>query len=133
LLTCLQWKRLLCNDDEEGENCSKLPEDGKTTHEIALARCECLMDRYLRWKKKDHKKSDRAQRAALIFTAITPVLLLIPWNYVNLLGAAASAVATIATGLLAISGWRENYIRYGYMWHMLQEAKPLECGEPSPL
>ena len=81
------------------------------------------MDRYLRWKKQNHWKSDLAQRSALIFTAITPVLLLIPWNHADLLGAGASAVAAIATGLLAISGWRENYIRYGYIWHALQTEK----------
>ena len=115
-------------EDEDGsklpeEDCSKLPEDGKPTRDIALARCDCLIDQYLRWKKENLRNSNRAQRAALIFTAITPVLLLIPWDYVNLLGAAASAMAAIATGLLAISSWRENYIRYGYVWHALQSER----------
>lgn len=104
-------------------NCSILPEDKRTTHEIALARCDCLMDRYLRWKIENLRNSVQAQRLTLIFTAITPVILLIPLDYVNLLGAAASAVAAIATGFQAISGWRDNYIRYGYVWHALQNEK----------
>src|SRR5215212_7228273 len=103
----------------EPEDCSKLPEEG-TTHQIALNRCNCLIDQYRGWKRQNHRKSDRAQRAALIFTAITPVLLLIDWDYTKIIGAAASTIAAIATGLLAISGWRENYVRYGYVWHALQ-------------
>ncbi len=104
-------------------DCSKLPEDEKTTHQIALARCNCLIDRYLLWKKENHEKSNQAQHVALILTAITPVLLLIPWDYVKILAAVTSAGAAIATGLLAIYGWRENYIRYGYLWHALQTEK----------
>jgi hypothetical protein len=37
--------------------------------------------------------------------------------------AVTAAGAAIATGLLAISGWRDNYIRYGYVWHALQTEK----------
>jgi hypothetical protein len=44
---------------------------------------------------------------------------------VNIAGAALSALAAIATGLLAINGWRENFIRYGYIFHMLQVEKYL--------
>jgi hypothetical protein len=110
----------------EKEDCSKLPEDDeKTTRLIALARCNCLMNRYLRWKKRNHLKSDLFRGVALVFTAITPVLLLLPMGIENvkILGAAASAVAAIATGLLSITGWRENYVRYGYIWHALQSEK----------
>jgi hypothetical protein len=41
----------------------------------------------------------------------------------KLLGAMSAALAAIATGLLAIHHWRENYIRYGYIWHALQNEK----------
>jgi hypothetical protein len=112
--------------DEMIQNCSKLPnDDGKNPHAIALARCNCLIERYYGWKKENHEKSDRAQRTALIFTAITPVLLLIPWDYAKFVAASTSAMAAIATGLPAISGWRENYIRYGYIWHALQTEMQL--------
>lgn len=104
-------------------SCSELPEDTKSPREVVLARCNCLMARYLRWKQNNHEKSDQAQRAALVLTAITPVLLLIPWEHVNILAAATSAAAAIATGLLHIYGWRDNYIRYGYTWHALQTEK----------
>jgi hypothetical protein len=104
-------------------NCSELSGTERTPHEIALARCDCLMDRYLRWKLENHKKSVLAQRVALVLTSLTPVLLLLPWEYVNILAAAASALAAIATGYLAISGWRENFVRYGYTWHALQNEK----------
>ncbi len=106
-------------------DCSKLPEEGKTPGEVALDRCNCLIDQYLRWKKENHGKSNRAQAVALIFTAAIPVILLLPWQYINIVGAAFSAIAGIATGLLAINGWRDNFIRYGYIYHMLQVEKYL--------
>jgi hypothetical protein len=102
-------------------SCSQLT--GQTVRELALARCDCLMDRYLQWKRDNHRKSDVAQRAALIFTAITPVLLLLPGDHINILGATTSALAAIATGFLSISGWRDQYVRYGYVWHALQTEK----------
>jgi hypothetical protein len=110
-------------EKDKNNDCSQLPEDSEAAQVVAVARCNCLIDRYLRWKKKNHEKSDQAQRAALILTAITPVLLLVPWDYVNILAAATSARVAIATGLLHIYGWRENYIRYGYTWHALQTEK----------
>ena len=113
------------------QDCSKLPVEGKTPSQIALDRCDCLMDRYLNWKMKNHQQSNLAQGAALIFTAAIPVVLLLPWQYVNIVGAALSALAAIATGLLAINGWRENFIRYGYIYHMLQVEKFLYLGQAS--
>ncbi len=107
------------------DSCTELDTVGASPHEIALARCDCLLGRYLKWKLENHTKSDRAQRAALVFTAVTPVLVLLPWEYVNILGAVTAAAAAIATGLLAIHGWRDNYIRYGYVWHALQSEKVL--------
>jgi hypothetical protein len=119
----------------QDDNCTKLLDDGTdvTTRQVALARCDCLMDRYLRWKKENKRKSDLGQGAALIFSAITPVLLLLPGAFcetivqteqnAKLLGAISAALAAIATGLLAIHHWRENYIRYGYIWHALQNEK----------
>jgi uncharacterized protein DUF4231 len=106
-------------------DCSKLPEEGKTPGQIVLDRCNCLIDQYLQWKKENHGKSNRAQAVALIFTATIPIVLLLPWSYVNIVGAAFSAIAAIATGLLAIGGWRDNFIRYGYIYHMLQVEKYL--------
>lgn len=107
------------------KDCSKLSKNGNSTHEFALELCECLIDQYLRWKKANGKKRDIAQSIALIFTAITPVLLLIPLrneyrDLLDVIAAAAASVATIASGLLVINGWRENYVRYGYTWHTLQ-------------
>ena len=43
----------------------------------------------------------------------------------NIIGAVLSAIAAIATGSMAIYGWRENFIRYGYIYHMLQVEKYL--------
>lgn len=114
----------------ERESCAELKEDeliehdGTTTHQIALARCNCLMNRYLRWKRRNHRYSNLAQGVALIFTAITPVVLLFfSGEDAKVVGAATSAIAAIATGFLAFTGWRENYIRYGYTWHSLQTEK----------
>jgi hypothetical protein len=115
----------------EKDNCNKLmidellENDQNITHQITLARCNCLMDRYLRWKKRNHQYSDIAQGVALVFTAITPVVLLMGDGNgdVRILGAATAAIATVATGLLNFTGWRDNYIRYGYTWHRLQSEK----------
>jgi len=99
--------------------------DSSNLREDALARCDCLIQQYLDWKKKNHWQSTLAQGVALVSTALIPVILLLQWNYVKIVGAALSAVAAIATGLLAINGWRENFIRYGYIYHMLQVEKYL--------
>lgn len=106
-------------------DCTKLPVEAKTPGQIALDRCNCLIDQYLGWKIENHRKSNRAQSVALIFTGAIPVVLLLPWQYVNIVGAAFSAIAAIATGLLAIGAWRDNFIRYGYIYHMLQVEKYL--------
>ena len=106
-------------------DCSRLPEEGKTPSQIALDRCDCLIQQYLNWKRENHQWSNRAQAIALVFTSSIPVILLLPWDYVNIVGATFSAIAAIATGFLAIYGWRENFIRYGYIYHMLQVEKYL--------
>ena len=106
-------------------DCSKLPEEGKTPSQIALDRCDCLIQQYLNWKRENHHRSNIAQGVTLVFTALIPVILLLEWDYVNIIGASFSAAAAISTGLLAINGWRENFIRYGYIYHMLQVEKYL--------
>jgi len=113
------------------EDCYKLPLDGKGADQIALERCDCLIQQYLKSKKQNHRRSNLAQGAALVFTAATPVILLLPWGHVNIVGAAFSALAAIATGLLAINCWRENFIRYGYIYHMLQVEKFLYIAHAS--
>ena len=105
------------------EDCYKLPAEGKPADQVALERCDCLIQYYLASKKKNLRRSSRAQGVALVSTAVIPVILLLPWRYVNIISAAFSALAAIATGLLAINGWRESFIRYGYIYHMLQVEK----------
>jgi hypothetical protein len=115
-------------EQSDKENCNKLKKeellgnDENATRLIALARADCLMDRYLRWKMRNHRYSNLAQGVALVFTAITPVILLSGDN-ARIVGAATAAIAAIATGLLNFTGWRDNYIRYGYTWHSLQTEK----------
>ena len=106
-------------------DCSKLPEEGKTPEQIAFERCNCLIDQYLRMKMQNRQWSNWAQGFSLVFTAAIPVVLLLPRDEVNIIGSAFSALAAIATGLLAINGWRENFVRYGYIYHMLQIEKYL--------
>jgi hypothetical protein len=95
----------------------------ETTHDIALDRCDLLIDRYLRLKKSNQRKGDLAQLASLILIAVTPVLLLVPWDNVRIIAAATSTGAALSTGLLAIYNWRENYMRYAYAWQALQTEK----------
>jgi hypothetical protein len=81
------------------------------------------MRRYLEWKKNNHKKSNYALGISLVLTAITPVVLTIDSNWARFVAAAFSATAAIATGFLAAYNWHENYRRYGYAWHVLQNEK----------
>jgi hypothetical protein len=105
---------------------SKSPENEvETLSRSAIKRCDELRCQYLGWKMMNLRRSNLAQTAALVFTAATPVVLLIQWKYSNIIGAGLSAVAAIATGLLATRGWRENFIRYGYVYHMLDIEKRL--------
>ena len=90
-----------------------------------LKRCDHLIKQYLDWKMTNLRRSTTAQTAALILTAAIPVVLLFPGDYVKIIGAALSASAAIATGLMAINGWRENFIRYGYVFHRLEIEKSL--------
>ena len=105
---------------------SKPPENGaEDLGQRTLKRCDHLIAQYLDWKMQNHWRSNIAQGAALILTAAIPVVLLIQRDYVKIVGAALSASAAIATGLLAINGWRENFIRYGYVYHRLEIEKAL--------
>jgi len=107
---------------------SKAPEKEpreKPLGQITMKRCDDLIDHYLGAKMMNLRRSTLAQTAALIFTAAIPVVLLMPWTYVKMISAGLSALAAIATGLLAINGWRENFIRCGYIYHMLQIEKYL--------
>src|SRR6185503_797524 len=91
---------------------SKPPENGaEALGQRTLKRCDDLIWQYLDWKKQNHWRSNIAQGAALILTAAIPVVLLIQWDYAKIVGAALSASAALATGFLAINGWRENFIR----------------------
>ena len=90
-----------------------------------LKRCDDLIAQYLDWKMTNLRRSNLAQAAALIFTAGIPVVLLFEGDYVKIVGAGLSALAAIATGLMAINGWRENFIRYGYVYHRLEIEKSL--------
>jgi hypothetical protein len=97
-------------------------ETSNNISDIALKRCQDLLEQYFRLKMKSYKRSSRTQLASLVLTAITPVLLLIPISgeYVKLLAAATSVGAAISTGLLSIYGWRETYVRSGYTYHALE-------------
>src|SRR4030095_10484445 len=97
----------------------------KTLGQSTLERCNQLINQYLDWKMKNMRRSNLFQGAALVFTAAIPVVLQLPWEHVNIVGAGLSSLAAISTGLLSVNGWRENFIRYGYIYHMLQVEKYL--------
>ena len=108
-----------------GDN-SKLAENGaEALDQKALQRCNDLIVQYLNWKLRNMRRTNLAQGFALIFTAAIPVVLLLQGDQWRIVGAGLSALAAIATGLLSINGWRENFIRYGYIYHMLIIEKSL--------
>jgi Protein of unknown function (DUF4231) len=110
---------------KEEKKCYELPgeETATSAEDIILARCNCLIDQYLSMKEKNLRWSNIAQGATLIFTAAIPVVLLLQLPISNIVTASLSALAAIATGLLAFHRWRENFIRYGYIYHKLQNEK----------
>ena len=98
----------------------KPPETGaEALAQKAMQRCEVLIDQYLGWKMRNLRRSNWAQGLALVFTAAIPIVLLLQGEHWRIVGAGLSALAAIATGLMSINGWRENFIRYGYIYHML--------------
>lgn len=105
---------------------SKSPEkEVEALNQSAIKRCDELRAHYLERKLKNLRWSNLAQTTALVFTAATPVILLLQWDYSRIIGAGFSAFAAVAAGLLAANGWRENFIRYGYIYHMLDIEKRL--------
>lgn len=107
--------------------CAKLElEDyGNDPNKFVLARCECLMDSYLRQKLSNHRWRNISLGVALFLTTLTPVVLIIPRDLeeVRFFAALMSAFAAIATGSLAIYGWHDSFLRHGYAWHLLQHER----------
>jgi hypothetical protein len=90
------------------QDCFDLDENDTPLHEIALARCDCLIRQYLKWKKKNERKSDIALTIALIATALAPLILLfptVPDDWARFYGAILTTVAAIATASRGIP-WR---------------------------
>ena len=61
---------------------NKPPEERETSGQAVLDRCNLLIADYLDLEQKNHRRSNQAQGAALVFTAVIPIVLLLPWAYV---------------------------------------------------
>jgi hypothetical protein len=85
-----------------------LPEDNlpkdedEKVRKVALARCNCLIDRYFRWKRRHGKWSKVVQVITIILTAAIPLIILKVDNS-DFVVAVLSATAAIATGFMAVT------------------------------
>ena len=89
---------------------------------LALARCNELIEWYDKAKRLQRLAYQSFQVAAILLSGLTPILIL--WSKEpNAWTALPAALAAIATGLLGIFQWKENYIRFAYVSEALQSEK----------
>ena len=90
--------------------------------DLALDRCEKLIDWYDKTKRLQRIAYQGFEVAAIVLSGLTPILIL--WsNLCEVLQALPAALAGIAIGLLGIFQWRANYVRFGYVCEALKSEK----------
>lgn len=93
-----------------------------SARERALARCQRLIRWYTKEKRRQRLAYQTFQVAAILLSGVTPILIL--WSDVpDVWTALPAALAAIATGLLGIFQWKENYVRFAYVSEALQSEK----------
>ncbi len=99
--------------------------DEQTTispHQRALERCEDQIKWYSWAKRRQRILYQTFQFTAIVLSGLTPVLIL--WSDLpKTLQALPAAVAAIASGLIGIFQWKENYSRFGYSAEALKSEK----------
>jgi hypothetical protein len=101
----------------------------------AIAFCNMHIDRYERLKWRSGKGYYYLSIITILLSSSIPVILLTdnnPSNFViltmvsknsKLISAAFSAIIAIATGILTLYQWRENYPRYAFTLQRLKNEK----------
>jgi len=80
------------------------------------------MDWYGKSRDRNRTAFQLSQSMALIFSGLTPVLIL--WSDLpKTMQALPAALAAILTGLNGIFHWRDNYIIFAYTWNTLANEK----------
>lgn len=88
-----------------------LEDDLTCRNQTALNRCRSLIEWYESNARNARLLYRGFQSAALILSALTPVLIL--WTQLpTALQALPAAIAAIATGLSNMFAWRENWLRF---------------------
>ena len=88
----------------------------------ALQRCDALIQAYQRLKRNSRIRYQTAQILAIVFSGLTPVLIL--WTDLpKPLQALPAALAAIAAGLNGVFQWKENYIRFAFTVEAIQSER----------
>jgi hypothetical protein len=91
-------------------------------NELALERCHDLIEMYRKLKLRNLIAYKVSVIVAIVFSGLTPVLVL--WSDLpEVLQALPAALAAIATGLSGIFQWKENLVRYGYTKEALESER----------
>jgi len=90
--------------------------------ELALERCRYLIGFYDRLKRRNKIANEVSATIAIVFSGLTPVLIL--WSDLpEVLQALPAALAAVATGLSGIFQWKEHQTRFGYAKEALESER----------
>ncbi len=93
-----------------------------TPRDLALKRCQELIDKYGRLRERHRIAYHGLQVAAIALSGITPVLIL--WTGLpEVIKALPAALAAIATGVIGIFQWNESYPRCTYVCEALKSER----------
>ncbi len=90
---------------------------------LALARCDKLIEWYTNEGRRQRIAFQSFQVAAILLSGITPILVLWLPDCWDAWAALPATLAAIATGLLGIFQWKENYIRFAYTGEALKSER----------
>jgi hypothetical protein len=88
-----------------------------------LARCDKLIEWYTKEGRRQRIAFQSFQVAAILLSGITPILVLWLPDCLDAWAALPAALSAIATGLLGIFQWKENYIRFAYTGEALKSEQ----------
>lgn len=95
----------------------------ETPYQMALARCDELIEWYTKEGRRQRIAFQSFQVAAIVLSGLTPILILLLPEKWDAWAALPAALAAIAVGMLGIFQWKENYIRFAYTSEALKSEK----------
>ena len=91
--------------------------------EKALKRYEDQIQWYERTKRSHRLTLQSLQVCIIVFSGLTPLLLLIPGDFPKAIAALPAAAAGMLTAIVATFRVQDNYVRFAYTVEMLRSEK----------